>query len=236
MSDDAIRRIDVEWVAIKAGIKPANRVTVDPERAGEVEVRAQREGFHVERGARVIEFPGRPASAILYISPDPERARELVAAEAPLLPPRGNRLPVAESVPLHVRLGGLLGFPRCCVQEFANRLRRGITTRSSGGDAHEDFVAAECASAASQRYLGRLNDLSADRRLRIITFYPCRYDCPTAAKYAAAVFKAAAALDHAAAIAIRASMLGEMKIDVTGGRGTDAAGNQESLTLQFDEY
>ncbi len=235
-TSDPIGRLDVEWVAIKAGVKPANRVTISPERAGELEARARREGFAVERGARVVQFPGRPASAILYLSPDPERARELVDAEAPLLPPESARLRVDEAVPLHARLGRLLGFPCCCVDEFGARLRRGVTRRLDGRDAHEDFVAAECAARASQRFLGRLNDLSPDRRARIVTFYPCRYDCTAAAAFAAAVFAAAERIDRAAAAALRAALVGEMTIAVDGTRGRPAAPGVETLTVDFAEF
>lgn len=234
--NDPIRRLDIEWLAIKAGLKPANRVTIEPERAADLEQRARREGFAVERGARMVEFPGRPPSMILYLSPSEERARELVDAEAPLLPPEGNRLRVDEAVPLHVRFGQLLGFPPCCVDEFATRLRRGVTRRMNGSDAHEDFVAAECAVRASQRFLGRLNDLSPDRRLRIVTFYPCRYDCPAASEYAGRVFAAAEVADLPAASALRAALLGGMTIATDGSRGPHVSQGREVLRIEFAEF
>lgn len=229
-------RLDIEWLAIKAGLKPANRITIAPERAADVETRARREGFAVERGARMIEFPGRPPSLILYVSPHAERARELVDAEAPLLPPDGNRLRVEEAIPLHTRFGRLLGFPPCCVDEFGVRLRRGVTRRINGSDAHEDFVAAECAAQASQRFLGRLNDLSPDRHVRIVTFYPCRYDCPAAAEYAAGVFAAAKVADPAAAKALHTALLGKMTIATDGNRGADASQSTEVLSVEFVEF
>jgi hypothetical protein len=229
-------RLDVEWLAIRAGLKPANRVTVAPERAADVEARARREGFAVERGARPVEFPGRPPALILYLSPEAARARELVGVEAPLLPPDGQRLRVEEALPLHARLGALLGFPACCVEEFCARLRRGVTRRIDGGEAHEDFVAAECAARATGRFLGRLNDLSPDRRARIVTFYPCRYDCAAAAGYAAAVFAAAERVDAAAARALRAALLGRMTIGVDGSRGPAGAPGAETLAIEFGEF
>jgi len=226
--------VDVEWVAVQAGLKPANRITIEPQRAGDVELRARRAGFHVERGPKLVEFPGRPPAMILYISPERDRARELVAAETQLLPP-GRPMPIEDSVHWNTRVGELLGFPRCCVEEFAVRLRRSVTRRLDGGDAHEDFVAAECAARASRRLLGRLNDLSPDRRARIVTFYPCRYDCPSAAGYAAAVFAAAEGALPAAAAALRAALLGTMSIAVDGSRGVAHAG-LETLTLEFAEF
>lgn len=233
---DPIDRLDVEWIAIKAGLKPANRVAIAPERADELEARARREGFSVERGARMVEFPGRPPSVILYLSPNAKRARELVDAEAPLLPPGSGRLGVDEAVPLHTRLGGLLGFPPCCVEEFGARLRRGVTRRVDGRDAHEDFVAAECAAQESSRFLGRLNDLSADRRVRIVTFYPCRYDCPAAADYAAGVFAAAERSSPEGAEALRAALMGRFSIVTDGRRGPADQLHGEALTLEFGQF
>jgi hypothetical protein len=233
MTPAPIGRLDVEWIAIKAGLKPANRITIAPERAGDVEARARREGLCVERGARLVEFPGRPPSMILYVSPDAARARELVEVEEPLLRPEVEGLPVDEAVPLHARLGALLGFPPCCVDEFGARLRRGVTRRLDGRAAHEDFVAAECAARASQRFLGRLNDLSPDRRARLVTFYPCRYDCPAASTYAAGVFNAAVRTDRGATARLRDALLGTMTIGVDGARAGEAARGGEVLTIEF---
>jgi hypothetical protein len=228
-------RLDIEWIAIKAGLKPANRITISPERAGDVEMRARREGFAVERGARLVEFPGRPPSMILYVSPEAARARDLVEVEEPLLRPEGEGLPGDEAIPLHARLGALLGFPPCCVDEFGARLRRGVTRRLDGRAAHEDFVAAEWAQRASQRFLGRLNDLSPDRHARIITFYPCRYDCAAASTYAAGVFNAAVRTNRGAAAALRDALLGTMTIGVDGARGPEALRGGEVLTVEFAE-
>jgi hypothetical protein len=228
-------RLDIEWIAIKAGLKPANRITIAPERAGDVETRARSEGFAVERGARLVEFPGRPPSMILYVSPDAARARELVEVEEPLLRPEGEGLPVDEAVPLHARLGALLGFPSCCVDEFGVRLRRGVTRRIDGRIAHEDFVAAECAKRASQQFFGRLNDLSPDRHSRIVTFYPCRYDCRAASTYAAGVFNAAVRVDRGAAAALRDALLGTMTIAADGARGAEAIAGGDVLTIEFAE-
>lgn len=229
-------RLDIEWLAIKAGLKPANRVTISPDRAAELEARARREGFAVEHGARMVEFPGRPPSQILYLSPSAERARELVDAEAPLLPPESNRLRVEEAVPLHARLGMLLGFPPCCVHEFGERLRRGVTRRLDGRDAHEDFVAAECAVRRSKQFLGRLNDLSPDRRVRIVTFYPCRYDCDVAADYALGVFKAAENQAPPEAAALRAALMQTASIAPDGGRGPTPQPQPETLTVEFSRF
>ena len=82
-----------------------------------------------------------------------------------------------------------------------------ITRRLDERYAHEDFVAAECAARASRQFLGRLNDLSPDRRVRRVTFYPCRYDCAAASSYAAAAFSPAATACAPASRALRAAPL-----------------------------
>lgn len=228
--------LDVEWIAVQAGLKPGNRVSVAAERAGEVAARARRHGIAVARGPERVEFPGRPPSAILYLARDADYARGLAAAEAPLLPPANQRLDLDQEVALHTRFGALLGFPACCVAEFCARLRRGITSRADGSYGHEDFVAAEQAARASRQFLGRLNDLSPDRRARLVTFYPCRYDCETAAAYAAAVFAAAAAVDRVAADALRAALLGTMRIAVDGSRGGGPESGAEALSIDFAAF
>jgi hypothetical protein len=236
MQRDPIGQLDVEWLAMKAGLKPANRVTMAPERAGELEARAQRDGLFVARGARVVEFPGRAPAVVLYVARDAASVRLLAEAEAPLFPPESARLRVDEAVALHTQLGRLLGFPACCVAEFGVRLRRGVTRRLDGRSAHEDFVAAECAVQKSSRCLGRLNDLTSDRRARIVTFYPCRYDCAAAADYAAAVFAAAEQASPVAAAALRGALLGTVAIAADGSRGPADQLRGEVLTVTFGEF
>lgn len=217
---------------MKAGIKPASRVSVDPENAADVEARARREGFAAVRGPHVVEFPGRPPAVILYLARAETYAHAVAKAEAPLLPPENAGLSLDEELILHAQLGQLLGFPPCCCEEFGNRLRRGITARRDGSYAHEDFVAAEGAAERSRTFLARLNDLSADRRMRIITFYPCRYDCQTASAYAAAAFAAAVEVDAAAAGDLRTALHGLMRIGLDGTRGLDALAG-EHLAVEF---
>ena len=229
------RRLDIEWIAMKAGIKPATRVSVDPEHAAEIEVRARREGLFAVRGPHVVEFPGRPPAVILYLAHDEAHAVAVSRAEAPLLPPENAALSLDAELTLHSQLGQLLGFPTCCVREFGVRLRRGITSRLDGSYAHEDFVAAEAAVRGSQTFLARLNDLSPDRRMRIVTFYPCRYDCPLASAYAAAAFAAAEDVDAVAAAELRTALLGEMHIGVDGTRGHEALA-RENLTIEFATF
>src|SRR5882724_449822 len=113
---DSSRRVDIEWIAMKAGVKPANRISIDQGRAAEVEVRARRVGFAAVRGPHIVEFPGRPPAVILYVARDESYALAVAEAEAPLLPPENAGLSLEEEMILHARLGRLLGFPACCVE------------------------------------------------------------------------------------------------------------------------
>lgn len=221
---------------MKAGVKPANRISITPDRADETEARLRRDGFAVVRSAHVVEFPGREPSTILYVAPDQDRAASLRDAESMLLPPHNAKLGLDQEVELHTRFGELLGFPSCCVEEFCVRLRHGITCRVDGGFADEDFVAAEYASRASGQFLGRLNDLSPDRRARIVTFYPCSYDCPQASDYARDVFAAAEKMDPSAAGALQQALLGTMHIAVDGARGDEAAARPDALHIEFKVF
>jgi hypothetical protein len=264
-----LSRLDIEWIAMQAGLKPANRLTVEPQRAAEVIERVQRQGFAVERGARLVEFPGRRAAMILYVSRDAERVREMAEVEAPLLPPESVDLEVERAVRGHLRLGELLGFPGCCVADFATRLRqrdarrihisawswhalwaklravagadpsqpsRRIRDRQRWFAADEDYLSAQRAARASRSFLGRLNDLAVDRHMRIITFYPCRYDCPHAATYAAAVFDAAQRTDPKGAAELHAALLGSMAIAPDGSRGEAARKQSEFVEVEFREF
>lgn len=229
----ASNRFDVEWIAMQAGIKPANRVTISPEHVPALEARAHRDGFVTIHAETLIEFPGRPPSRIVYIAPDATYAQRLKTTEAPLLPPGKSTVSIEEAIPLHNELGRLLGFPLCCVEEFTRRLRRSVTRRRDGREAHEDFVAAEHAASASQRFLGRLNDLAADRHVRIVTFYPCRYDCDEAASYASRVFAALERLSQPGAAAMQAALLGTFSIATDGSRMTGKQQTGDALTLTF---
>ena len=221
-------RLDVEWIALDAGIKPANRLLMQPEYVDGLMQRAARRNLTVVRAEKVVEFPGRPPGIILYVAPTEAYALEMARTEGPILPTADVRLPVAEAIPYHRRFGELLGFPACCVEEFLHRLAGGVTRRERGGEGHEDFVAAERASARSKEFWGRLNDLSADRVARLVTFYPCRYDCEHAGRYASGVYEAALRVEPVAAAALRDALVGRGAIAVDGTRW------REGVTLAGD--
>ncbi len=216
-----------------AGLKPASRIAVDAGGADDAERRLRDAGMAVVRRGPV-PFGGRLPVVLLYVAPAAGGAREVAEVEARLLAERSPAITLEQAVALHRRLGLLLGFPACCVDEFCERVRRGVGRRLDGREAHEDFVAAEGAARASKRFLGRLNDLAADRRVRLVTFSPCRYDCPVAAGYAAGVFEAAGRSDPGGASALRSALLGRFSIGPDGARGTGGPG--DVVSLDFTEF
>jgi hypothetical protein len=172
------RRPDVEWIAFCAGAKPALRLTVATAEAAAVERRLTKGGASVTRAERNVQIAGRE-TAVLYAAPTDEASRTLRDAEADILPDVVGNWTGAHAV-AHHRLGILLGYPRCCVDAFVTRLGWDIRQDRDGRWAHEDFVAAEDTLSRSGRLFGRLNHLRFDRNLRLVSFFPCRYDCAAA--------------------------------------------------------
>jgi len=231
---------DVDWLAFKVGLKPANRLTLGPEHEPKIVERARARGYAIARASRTVELPGREPEAVLYVARTAEYARDLAEAEAPILPGGPSRPPDAEVLRAHARLGELLGFPSCCTAAFTKRLARGVTRRASGGFAHEDFVAAEDAAAASRELLGRLNILLPDRTARLIAYYPCRFDCEPAARYAGAVFEQVARVAPGPAEALRTALLRRVALTANGGRQPPGAATADETTeileLEFDKF
>ena len=177
-------RVDVEWLALRAGLKPVIRLTAE---IGEADAIAER---YRERGAEVVRALGavglaRRRQAVVYVALDRRRAEEAREIEAPILQPGGHLARDVEAV--HVRaLGACLGYPRCCVEAFAARLARTPLERRAG-DASDAYLAAR--QAHVPRPNPWLNDLLLGLGVRVVTFSPCRYDCEAAGCLAAAVME-----------------------------------------------
>ncbi|MBK8696329.1 MAG: hypothetical protein IPN17_29685 [Deltaproteobacteria bacterium] len=116
-------RLDVEWLAFTAGLKPAVRRTVDPARADEVAARFVREGAAVLRADRHAVLGGRE-QVVLYAARSHDLAAALRDAEATVLPGHPT---VGDVVAAHRAVGAALGFPACCVGAFWERPARGWT-------------------------------------------------------------------------------------------------------------
>lgn len=163
---------DLELRAFFAGIKPALRIWI---RSGEVS------SIEAKLAKAAIARTERGSELFLYAARDEGSARALRDAELSILPgSTGAPRPDA-----HRELGRLLGYPRCCVDAYVDRVMRGVDVRRDGTRARERLVAAEDARDRSHVSLGRLNFMTPDR---LVPFDPCAFDCAIALRYADAVF------------------------------------------------
>ncbi|WAS95537.1 hypothetical protein [Nannocystis punicea] len=185
------QRIDVEWLALAAGLKPAIRIAATALEASAIAGRFQ------ALGAAVVTARGpvgvhRHEHTLVYVARDPADAAAVRAAERPLL---ASHLPPKDKAYYAGELGRRLGYPRCCVDAFTARILRGPGKLRAGDrdSVHEDYVAAHDASVAKPDW--RLNNLLLRQHLRLVTFEPCRYDCGLAVAFAAEVLRLCQASD-----------------------------------------
>lgn len=185
------QRIDVEWLALSAGLKPAIRLAATALEASAIAGRFQR------MGAAVVTARGpvgvhRHEHTLVYVARTPTDAAAVRAAERPLLQPH---LSARDRAYYAHELGLRLGYPRCCVDAFSARVLRGPGKLRPGDrdSVHEDYVAAHDAQVARPDW--RLNNLLLRQHLHLISFEPCRYDCAAALALAAGVLDLAARQD-----------------------------------------
>lgn len=225
---------DIEWLAVEHRAKPGMRVTLPADRLDAYVNRLQKHGFSHAAAARPAHLPGRSSQEVVYVAWDARHAEALRDAESEILPGGPSRAPDAATFDAHRRLGALLGYPDCCVEAFLGRLSRGVTKRSGGGEANEDFVAAEDALSRSDRPDPRLNNLLFDRQLRLVSFYPCRFDCPAGLARADAVFAAVGRASREAAGALLSALTARVLLRRDGSRETgDAAATDGALAIDF---
>jgi hypothetical protein len=166
-------------IALEAGLKPMLRELLPVAAIDEARERFERAGWLTEASPLVFGptrdgWLGRPESREdtvrepreerrpLYVGRDRGALREAIAAE------------LARTTDGARALGGLLGYPPCCVEAFVGRTDR----RAAGLWA--------AAAARSERFLPRLNVLD-HAILSYVAFFPCRFDCPDAAARADAL-------------------------------------------------
>lgn len=211
----AAEAVDPELWALLAGLKPAIRVTTAPERADEVAARFRARGLAVIPAAAPVPLGGRP-TVILYVARAAAEAALVRDAEAPVLPGHASGAAAAD-LAAHREVGRRLGFPRCCVEAFGARLSHGVDRLPDGpAGLAEDYVAARAAWVP--RPDPRLNNLLFAARLKLISFYPCRYDCAVALRFAAAVHDLVQRRQPAAADALLAALSAPVVIAPTNAR------------------
>ena len=207
-------RMDVEWVAYTAGLKPALRRTVDPARAEEVAARMRASGAVVLRARETAVFGARE-EVVLYVAPTERDAEALRDAEASVLP---GRVRAADPSGAHRAVGRALGFPACCVDAFCARVARGVdrlVARGPGG-LSEDYVAARAAWVP--RPDARVNPLLMRVGAQLVSFYPCRFDCPAAVAQASALLDEVGRRSPEAARALMAALSRSVVVAADGAR------------------
>lgn len=208
------QRVDVEWLALAAGLKPAIRIAADA-------LSASRVAEHFQRlGATVVTARGpvgvhRHEHTLLYVARTAADAQALRTAERPLL---AAHVPAKDKAYYAGQLGLRLGYPRCCVDAFCARVLRGPGKLRPGDrdSFHEDYVAARDAAVARPDW--RLNNLLLRHHLRLVTFEPCRYDCAAALALAEPLLGIIARHHPDDLPALRDSLQRPLVIDPTGAR------------------
>jgi len=171
-------KIDTEWLSFRRGLRPAIRIAVGPDWVDSVHKRFRNMGAKVERSDAEITIDGR-VQWILYVSHESATATNLKQNEAPLFF-EADSLSVDEKCDRHRVMGAYLGFPKCCVESYCQWTARGVGRLREGSDimASETYIAAREAWVPQPSWL--LNDLFTTQRVRLVSFYPCSYDCSEA--------------------------------------------------------
>jgi len=216
--------MDAEWIAFDEGLKPAIRRSVDPSDLPRVEAQMQATGAVVLRASRTALIESRE-QGVLYVARSVEHAAALREAEEGVLPGRSS---APDARGHHREVGRLLGFPACCVEAFLDRLDRGVDRLDAGGPTGlaEDYVAARGAWVRPAD--ARVNPLLMAVRAQLVSFYPCRYDCPAAVGFAEAVRAALAARQPRTATSLLALLSRPVAIAPDGARALvalDAGGS-----------
>ncbi len=162
------RTLDIEWLAFRAGIKPALRISCEAADADQVAQRYVAGGAHVRRALRIIE--GQEL-VVVYVARTRARAEQLRRVEGG----KGRLAWLQDPLDDNRVLGTLLGYPRCCVRAYDRSLR----IRARENDWYRSARAAWIPRPAP-----RLNALLMVEGRSLLSFDPCRYDCPAALELA----------------------------------------------------
>lgn len=174
------RALDVQWLAFRAGIKPAIRISCEAWEVDDVARRFIAGGAYIARGSRFLHDR---QVAVIYIAKTAAQAEEMRIIECGT----GVRAWVRNRLVHHnLRLGTLLGYPACCVKAYNRRAR---TWRRE----HDWYRSARAAWVP--RPVPRLNDLLMVEGRSLLSFDPCRYDCPAALELAERIAAAAREAD-----------------------------------------
>ncbi|KIG15291.1 hypothetical protein DB30_05718 [Enhygromyxa salina] len=169
------RSVSPERLAFEAGIKPALRIRLHAAEAPYEVGLWLRAGYAVA----AVETDAGADGARTYVMVAPTRERALALVDAELR----QYLPTAGQLVALRECGAMLGYPSCCVESF-------VRSTELEHDALDPEVNARRGNfhridaAWVERPLARLNTLLKNDHLGLLSFDPCRFDCPRALEIA----------------------------------------------------
>ncbi len=179
--------MDVERIAFVARVKPAVRIRIERERAPKLVAELEGLGAEVRRGP--WRMPGGPPRDVVCAAWTARAVEELAHGEWELCGrDRGDDNSTEQAEAARV-IGRCLGYPPCCVESFAERARVKVERSRFS----TDWLAVQAAWVRRPR--ARLDTLRFGERLHLISFEPCRFDCPAALEVADAIAAAVARED-----------------------------------------
>jgi hypothetical protein len=212
------KRIDAEYHALRAGLKPAIRASARPEEVAAMVARYEAFGCVVLTAEAMIAGPrssSRHPIEVLYIARAREEAEALRAAEEPLRSVEES--PIDQGVAAMREVGLRLGYPPCCVEACCARYRRRCeAARFDPGTPAQAYYAARDAWTPNPRW--QLDDLMFAARASVISFEPCTYVCDAATSYADALLAVLARIDPEARSVLESQLKRNVAIDTHGGR------------------
>ena len=205
---------DFEHLAVRFGLKPAYRRTVPAGEVAAVLARAEREGLHAAEEERGVQ----DARGYCWRDDEADAAQRMVlCAKAAETLSALRKLPQWEfgeastgaepaaraetSAPaLTRRLGGLLGYPRCCTDWFTEHVEE---TRAEVLTA----IAARSSrpGAAAPSWAANVLGLS---RAMLLSHFPCAYGCAASVSYAGRLFALGYDRNPASALRMRRLLVG----------------------------
>lgn len=210
----AIQRVNTEWLALCAGLKPGLRIATDAGAVGSIVDRYRTAGFHVLLDNGRVGIEGR-ARILVYVAREAREAAALRSIERLIMAPEAS----PRSKATFTREFGLrLGYPSCCVESFARRTERG-GGRFQPDDRDRvdpDFVHAHEANVDQPDW--RINNLLMRQFASLISFAPCRFDCARAVDQAAEILALVRKHAPAAEQSLEAMMRRALAIDPSGRR------------------
>ncbi len=201
--------IPIDWLAVRAGVKPAVRQVPGGTAVGnELVAAARRQGLHaitVEAPEYLVDFATGDAAGcrtILYVGATPAAVRAAADAERAMITAVGRGEPVTAT--LNTALGRALGYPECCIASFGPRC-----------DLPNAALRFEALRRTGASAFALLNDLEPRRSL--VSHFVCRYDCAASLRYARAVLDAVAGVDATRAKELSRSLEGVVILFREGG-------------------